>query len=116
MKTLSSVISEVRALQIQYSSTKDLKEKKKLSADFLKLKPLLLILQSGVSEDSLKKQLEAEERRLDILEERIETKIKELSSGGGYVEIHNQLRKRLESEYLIKDIEKRISVLKSILD
>lgn len=81
MKTLESVKAQVSLLQIRFSTAGD-KEKRKLNRDFLKLKPLLLILQSGVNEQSLRRQLEQEERKLEIVSKRVSEIVAELSRGG----------------------------------
>ncbi|OJV23462.1 MAG: hypothetical protein BGO30_09255 [Bacteroidetes bacterium 41-46] len=83
MKTLESVKAQVSALQARFSTAKNPKEKRNLNRDFLKLKPLLLILQSGMNEQSLRKQLEQEERKLEIISKRVSEMVAELSRGGG---------------------------------
>lgn len=112
MKTLESVKAQVSALQVRFSTVQNPKEKRGLNRDFLKLKPLLLILQSGVNEQSLRKQLEQEERKLKIISKRVSEMVAELSRGGYSAD----LQKRLEAEYDVKDIKSRIELLREILN
>lgn len=113
MKTLESAKAQVSALQVRFSIAQNPKEKRELNRDFLKLKPLLLILQSGANEQSLRKQLEQEERKLEIISKRVSEMVAELSRGGGY---SADLQKRLEAEYNVKDIKSRIELLREILN
>lgn len=114
MKTLESIKSQIVKIERMYSLTKDKKEQRAYMNTHAKLKPVLLILSTGISEESLRRQLSNEEQRLSVFKQRIENEIGGLPEGKTFLSY--EIRKRLENEYNIKDIESRIEQLRDILN
>lgn len=114
MKTLEQVSNQMKNLQSQFVLTNDKSQRRSLQAHYSKLRPILLVLQSGMTEDALRNQLFSQEQKLEVITKRINSQVEELERSGSYGAYG--LRKRLESEYNIKDIEARIELLRDILN
>ncbi|MPL74366.1 hypothetical protein SDC9_20238 [bioreactor metagenome] len=114
MKTLESVSNQIKDLRNQFAYTNDKSKRRSLQASFARLKPVLLILQSGITEESLRKQLLSQEQRLEAVTSRINDQVEEMEKKGSLGTY--AYRKKLESDFNVSDIESRIELLCYILN
>ena len=110
MRTYKSALEEFNSLVTDFSRAGIAKtEKRRLKMRYLKLKPVLLILQTEPREEFLKAQLEEQTRKLKVLEDRYDSWLASNASK------HDNPAAAYRAEVGIGDIKKRIRILKDIL-
>lgn len=110
MKSFEDIQAQHKALQQELSRVKPQKEKRRLEAEWQKIKPLYLILMNRPSEKSLRKQLEDQKNKLKVIEERY----KEWKPWGG--SITGNLRAQYDKLMGVSEIKSKIKLLETILE
>ena len=107
MKTFEEINEQYIHLQAEFARTTEEKYRRALESEWRKLKPIWLILRTNPREEKILKQLAEEERKLNILESRYSE---------WRVGKKNNSRKEYEREMGLKDIRKKIKILKKIIN